>query len=562
VLHSRGEIWRLAQTQIEWEADESRATPEQRVRTYAQTSGTRADREGCFRLENVSVGVPLRLELENPFGPPCSVEVEPLLEGEVRSLEIELPRGALITGIVLDQDGVPVHDARVRVQAPRRAVRQVGDEDILKEPVTYSGTDGRFRLENIRRAERSLSIDGPFQRVPDLVVDTTSGDVLDLVFRVERGVELELVVLWPDRTPVESFGLELHRASPPSQRGKDGRHVIRGLEPGSTLNLKIDAVRGDTHGSAVRNVAVPSPPLEIVLGEGGTTDVTVFLVDRGGKPVDGSVSMYGPLDGEPAYLSATKHESAYKFFDLLEGEWQVRAAPFDSQWIESRVTLVGDPLEVTLVVLEAARVSGTVRDAAGLPVEGAWVGDEDDAFTAQFFEHQDQKTDREGRFSVVPQALDARLVAIANGHAGSEPLQLALAPGEHLRGVELQLLSACRLTGTVVDAEGEPVVGAWIHVTLPGRLTHAEQSDANGKFRMEELPSGTCLVSASHPQYAENRMACQALAELREDAEATIVFRYRRSDPVRVRGRVVWRCRSTVWHWAWHGLGRSLCGLR
>ena len=538
VLEARGDLWRLVQTKIQWEVDERLATPKQRA-TSGWNSSTRLNRDGSFLLEDVIAGVPLRLEIENPFGPPCSVVVEPLYGGEVRRLEIELPRGTMITGIVLDQDGLPVPDARVRAQAPRRSVRQVDDEDILKEPVTYTGTDGRFRLHNVKRAERSLSIDGPFQRVPELAVDTTSGDVLDLVIRVDRGVELELFVLWPDRTPVESFGLELLRASPPNQRGKNGRHVVRGLEPGSTLNLKIVAERDGTLGSAVRNVPVPSPPLEIVIGEGGTSDVTVRLIDRDGNPREGSVSIVGPLGDAPAYLTATELESAYVFYDLAAGEWQVSASPFGSQEIESRITLEGDPVEVTLVVPEAARVSGTVRDADGKPIESAWVGDEDDAFTAQFFEHENQKTDAAGRFSIVPQALDGRIVAIANGHAGSEALQLALMPGEHLRGVELQLLPACRLTGIVLDAAGEPVVGAWIQATTPGRPTFSEQSDSIGAFEMGELPSGTFHVSAIHPQYRENRMACQAIADLRADAAGQVEFRFRRSDPVRVHGRIV-----------------------
>lgn len=537
-LEARGELWRLVQTKVRWEIDESLATPEQQAIWFSSRE-ERVERDGSFRLDPVLAEVPLRIEVENPFGPSCSLALEPLLEGEVRRVEIELPAGAVITGIVLDQDGLPVRDALLRVSPPPETVRH-NDEDILHEPQTYSGEDGRFRIDKVKRAKRQLSIRGPFRSMGDIEVDTTHEDILDLVLRVDRGVELELIVLWPDGTPVESFEMELSWAYPTTQHGKNGRHTVKGLEPGTALGIKIDATGAASGaGSAVRSVLLPSPPIEIVLGGEGTSDVTIRLIDREGESCDGTVSMYGPLDGLPAYLLATELDSTYVFQDLPAGEWLLSASPFGSQRIDSRISLDGQPLELTLDVPPTARVSGTVRDASGRPVEGAVVGDETGVFTARFFERKQDRTDRAGRFSIIPDTLTSRIVAVASGHGASAPLELQLAPGEHLRDVELQLLPACQFDVVVLEVDGAPVVGAWVEVVSAGRIPSHRQTDANGSARFEDLAPGLLFVAARHPDHASNRQCSTSKVELRPDLERKLELRFRRSDPVHVQGRLV-----------------------
>ena len=536
-LEARGELWRLEQTKLHWEIDRRLATPEQQ----ALPGGSRvvsASRDGSFSFEQVTAGIPLKLELENPFGPPCSLALEPLSEGEVRRVEVELPRGAVITGLVLDQEGLPVRDALLRVRPPSRSVRQL-EEDILQEPRAYSDAEGRFRIEKVRRGERQLSVEGPFRRVGRMDVDTTHGDVLDLVIRVDRGVELELIVLWPDRKPVERFQLELDWGLPSEPLAKDGRHTLRGLEPGSLHTIKVEAERDFLgRAGAVRSVVLPSPPLEIVLGAEGTSDVTIRLVDSNGEPREGTVSMYGPID-RPAYVSATERDSAYFFQDLESGEWLVSAMPLGAQEIETRITLDGKPLELKLDVLPAARVSGTVRDTSGRPVEGAVVGDETGAFTARYFEREYDKTDRDGRFSILPDAFDSRLVAVATGHGSSEPLALDLAPGEHLRDVELQLLPACCLTATVIDVDGEPIAGAWVEAIALGRIPVHGQTDPNGIVRFEDLPPGQISIGARHHDGASTPRFSAVTVELQPDQERKIELRFQRANPVRVHGRIV-----------------------
>lgn len=536
-LEARGELWRLEQTKIRWEVARRATTPEQRALSYLSVE-VRASRDGSFRLEGVAAGIPLELELENPFGPPCTVALEPLFEGEVRRVEVELPRGGVITGIVLDQDGVPVRDALVRVRPPSKSVRQI-DEDILQEPRAYSDKDGRFRIEKVKRAPRQVSIRGPFLDLGKLDVDVTHGDALDLVIRVDRGIELELTVLWPDGTPVERFDMELNGALPVELQGKDGRHTLRGLEPGSWNTIELEARRDGSEVGRVVRIALPSPPVEIVLGAEGTSDVTVRLIDSEGVLCGGTVFLYGPLGGPQAYITATERDSEYVFKGIESGEWLVRAMPFGAQEIEAQITLQGRPLELKLDVLPAARVSGTVRDASGRAVEGAVVGDETNAFTARFFERDYDKTDRDGRFSILPDAFDSRLVAVATGHGSSEPLALDLAPGEHLRDVELQLLPACCFSATVVDVDGEPVVGSWVEAITPGRIPVHRQTDPNGMVRFEDLPPGQITIGARHPEGPSSPSFSAVSVELQPDQERKIELRFQRANPVRVHGRIV-----------------------
>src|SRR5438132_13613564 len=59
------------------------------------------------------------------------------------------------------------------------------------------------------------------------------------------------------------------------------------------------------------------------------------------------------------------------------------------------------------------------------------------------------------------------------------------------------------LLGTVIDSSGAVIPGATVQVrNLSTGLSRTQESDANGQFKIRELPSGTYHVTVIHEGYS------------------------------------------------------------
>jgi hypothetical protein len=63
-------------------------------------------------------------------------------------------------------------------------------------------------------------------------------------------------------------------------------------------------------------------------------------------------------------------------------------------------------------------------------------------------------------------------------------------------------LAQASVSGLVTDPQGKAVAGATIRVTSPGGQDAEEQTDDSGRFVINSLAAGVCLVSASAPGFA------------------------------------------------------------
>ena len=150
-------------------------------------------------------------------------------------------------------------------------------------------------------------------------------------------------------------------------------------------------------------------------------------------------------------------------------------------------------------------IRGKVVDRGEIPVNHATVrfvlkvpqGQRNFALVASFDETT--KVDEEGKFSrLVPGGGIYQVVAEAEGFAPA--IKEGVKPGDE---IDLILDVGATLAGTVVDRNtGRGVEAAAIEVSVgKGAVTRKTETNAQGEFKVQELPAGKMTVSVEHPLY-------------------------------------------------------------
>jgi hypothetical protein len=259
-----------------------------------------------------------------------------------------------------------------------------------------------------------------------------------------------------------------------------------------------------THGDAVGVATLDAPAAEHVIRLGAIADLTVDVVDETGRPLRCHVfaearcvpSRFGAQHIVSSPLPGRMRSSSQAD---AGGRAVVTGLPLPAHEGTCRLTVVASDCrgECRDVQLQAganfvrvamarggvATVSGRVVDAETLrPIARAEVGP--------------CRTDDDGTFSIAD--LDVRygrvqLTVRANGYvAGAIDEPVGGRAGAIT--VHAALRPAARITGTILDAAGEPVLGA--RVSCDG--AEAGMSDATGRFTMS-VPRGPVTLRVEPP---------------------------------------------------------------
>jgi len=490
--------------------------------------------DGTFVLDKVASGVPLLLHVRNPFGPNTALEVAPLRPGEVRVLDVELEPGIRIEGVVLDEHDVPVPHVPLDV-GDGRPVAERDDPWYSGRPLTDA--NGRFRIERVGLGVDRIATSGrDLVRHDEAALDPMRGDVLDLVLRVVRGGAITGRVTWPDGSRPEKIQIELVGPRNDWREAERGHLELRGL-PSGRYELRVRATRAGVTGLALEtNIEPGGPPLALVLSEEQGCEVSGRVVDEDETPVE-YFSVYAHQEGgdsraEPAEGRAGR----FHWMGLTPGSWvlTVRAYGFVGQRVEVQL-LPGTPQDLQITLVRGGTIRGRVLDESGNPVSGAWVGEQEAAFAARFH-GAIEGTDAEGRFELELDDRRIHLMALTNEHGPSEVVELDVAPGQTLEGVELRLRNPCRVRGRVLDEEGRPLAGAEVRASSLPYLDLRAVSDTHGRFELVRLPPGRHWIGASHA--ARPGALAGAPIEVSAEREGALDLRFQGEDPVRVHGRV------------------------
>jgi hypothetical protein len=173
---------------------------------------------------------------------------------------------------------------------------------------------------------------------------------------------------------------------------------------------------------------------------------------------------------------------------------------------------------VTLTLGRGDLLHGVVRTKAGEPLAGADV-------TAASGDDQPRAhttTDAQGLFAVGPVGPGSYIVHARKGRGMQGAVYGVDVPSS--ADVELTVDDAAALTGRVRDGNGEPAEGAEVkvsYVALRNERPAVTRTDANGEFRVDDLPIGAVTVTASD---RDNRGSGDVRAYLSASAAANVTL--------------------------------------
>lgn len=356
-----------------------------------------------------------------------------------------------------------------------------------------TGADGRFELCGLtgtaprlvwaEHADGRLAVPPP-EQAPAVGPGTT------VTLEVQALVPVQGVVL-ADHAPVAG-AMVLGFSRPPllSRRATTdarGRFSLQ-LPPG--LAGFVVAAEGHPVQDFERGALTSLVVLELV----AQSELEVRTVFEG-KPVAGAEVT---VQGEAPVLTGPDGVAR---LPLPAGEHvRVRATKGELLGSVSVAVLEKTARRLELALEKGVRVRGVVKDELGQPRQGKVRG---------FGGRTPLPTDDEGRFVSLPVSPRGELhpQATVEGCADSRYQTLTL---EGREPPELTLEVACTPTvsGVVLDAEGQPIVGAF--VTLDG-LDHHESvaSDEAGRFALHQ-PAGDYQLSVTHERYRRHEQPLQA----------------------------------------------------
>jgi protocatechuate 3,4-dioxygenase beta subunit len=471
---------------------------------------TRAD--GTFLLSRLGAGQAYRLEVKAEGFLPARLDATPGAAGEKRPpLRIVLDRGAAVTGRLIDSAGQPVTGAALSLMALPEGMTETWSTD---HPLSaMSDAAGRFRLGPAEPGRFQLDLIHPdfaLATRPTIAVagsrDVDAGDL-----RLAPAVAIEGRVTDGRGAPlpgtrVSISSLTTERRREPAVSDADGRFRLGGLAPGGRFDLTVFHPGHLPHEAP--GVEAPLPePLRITLRP--ARSLAGRVVDDAGKPIPGvrislvetrELRMAGGAQGGSSSRSAGETDAEGRFLatHLTPGTVHLSfvASGFRGKVLRGlSIPEEEDPAPVEVVLETGAVLSGRVVDSRGRPAAGLRVlvhplePNEGMALSGA-----EADTEADGGFRIAGlapgqlrvevqdwQTQQGRLLAektIALGSGGGNRLDLTL-PDRH------------RLSGRVVNEQGEPVRGARLTLTADRGQAASADSAPDGSFRFTDVPEGT-----------------------------------------------------------------------
>lgn len=438
-------------------------------------------------------------------------------------LEVRLEASIRIPGRVVDSvSGLSVHGAAVWVQSSP----EFGDS---------SGPTGTFDLGTRppRQRMRLAVAAADYRSATTDVSASEAGNPEEVKIGLEPSVPIHGLVTDSEARPVAGAKIwATPRAGgvvpgypidpSPTTSAADGTFRVEETAYGYTYRLTAHAP-----GYAYALVDLPPfesdqliEPVELVLQRGRPVVGTV-VDDQGALVAAAHVALLWPLDESefrssfdaPTTATTTDGNGGFAFPATAPGRYEMRIThPEYAERTPSNIEVPAGDSDFDLGEFSlpaGQRIHGIVSGSDGQPVAGAVVRARRRYETAQSAERE-STTDADGRFRLVGLSSDFADLAV---RAAGYPLLLR--PGVRANSeapVRIELVPGASLHGRVIDNGGNGVAGGLVRLRIEldyraggdPRVWEREEmsprasTDAEGRFRFDNLVPGTWSAEASH----------------------------------------------------------------
>ena len=433
-----------------------------------------------------------------------------VVAGTATEVDLELPAGVMLNGIVVDSVGAPVAGALVE-GAPRS--RSGVDVEVL----ATSGPDGRFHVRaapedlvvGARAAghcssplqllhgktgepiEVRLQLGAPAGTVNGVVVDTRNRAIAGADVCVGRGSTSQFNLGGFDRAPPIPALVRTDGA---------GRFVAVGIPPGTQPVAARARGKGPLRTTCEVQANLTST-VRIELADGAVIEGIVR--DAEGVPVAGAEVEVGEWADFAHYSAVTAADGQFALVDLPAGSLSIRAKHDTAGRAEQSVaTASGSVAHCDIQLSRGIELRGRVVDEQGAPLAGAGIAVLALNLASPWSAHA--HTDQSGNF-VVPSCPSGEKLALRVNRQGfAEATQQNVDPTAGPIEVRLRRVAAAatRVRGVVVDPTGIPLPGVRIWAFGPVRDgTCAATTGADGRFELGPLVPGSWSLTARSSSY-------------------------------------------------------------